>query len=369
MFFWVELPDGRRREALLPKAVERGVAFVPGAPFFAGAALRTRCACRSSPSAPTLIERGVARSPTRCATARGARRRPEAQRRAEMRVSRFAFTQVDVFTATALRGNPLAVVHGADALDDARMQAFARWTNLSETTFLLPPDRPGRRLPRAHLHAGRRAAVRRPSDARQLPRLARARRPAAAAGRGRAAVRRRPGAHPARRRAALAFAAPPLRAAARSSADAAASRVAALRHASAAASRAAQWLDNGPSWLALLLDSPPTRARARARLRGACSGLRRGRRRRRASGAAASARSRCARFVGRRSAARGSGHRQPQRRPRRMADRRRAARPPRYVAAQGTRARPRRPRPRRPRGDAFWVGGDTVTCIRGEVEL
>ena len=58
-------------------------------------------------------------------------------------MSRFAFTQVDVFTATALRGNALAVVHGADSLDDERMQAFARWTNLSETTFLLAPSDPG----------------------------------------------------------------------------------------------------------------------------------------------------------------------------------------------------------------------------------
>ena len=49
------------------------------------------------------------------------------------------FTQVDVFTDTALRGNPLAVVHDAHGLDDVQMQAFARWTNLSETTFLLRP--------------------------------------------------------------------------------------------------------------------------------------------------------------------------------------------------------------------------------------
>ena len=49
------------------------------------------------------------------------------------------FNQVDVFTATPLRGNPLAVVHAANGLDDAAMAAFARWTNLSETTFLLPP--------------------------------------------------------------------------------------------------------------------------------------------------------------------------------------------------------------------------------------
>ena len=57
-------------------------------------------------------------------------------------MTRFAFTQVDVFTEAPLLGNPLAVVHGDDGLDDARMQAFARWTNLSETTFLLEPRDP-----------------------------------------------------------------------------------------------------------------------------------------------------------------------------------------------------------------------------------
>jgi PhzF family phenazine biosynthesis protein len=54
----------------------------------------------------------------------------------------FAFTQVDVFTDRPLLGNPLAVVHGADALDEARMQAFATWTHLSETAFLLAPTDP-----------------------------------------------------------------------------------------------------------------------------------------------------------------------------------------------------------------------------------
>jgi PhzF family phenazine biosynthesis protein len=53
------------------------------------------------------------------------------------------FSQVDVFTAAPMRGNPLAVVHDAQGLDDATMAAFARWTNLSETTFLLPPTQPG----------------------------------------------------------------------------------------------------------------------------------------------------------------------------------------------------------------------------------
>ena len=53
------------------------------------------------------------------------------------------FDQLDVFSGGALRGNPLAVVHEAQGLDEARMAAFARWTNLSETTFLLPPADPG----------------------------------------------------------------------------------------------------------------------------------------------------------------------------------------------------------------------------------
>jgi PhzF family phenazine biosynthesis protein len=57
-------------------------------------------------------------------------------------MSKFSFTQVDVFTDQALRGNPLAVVHGADSLSDAQMQAFAQWTNLSETSFLLQPSDP-----------------------------------------------------------------------------------------------------------------------------------------------------------------------------------------------------------------------------------
>ncbi len=53
------------------------------------------------------------------------------------------FHQLDVFSATPLLGNPLAVVHAAQGLSDATMAAFARWTNLSETTFLLPPTDPG----------------------------------------------------------------------------------------------------------------------------------------------------------------------------------------------------------------------------------
>ena len=54
----------------------------------------------------------------------------------------FAFQQVDVFSSKPLLGNPLAVVIGADALSDEQMAAFASWTNLSETTFLLEPKSP-----------------------------------------------------------------------------------------------------------------------------------------------------------------------------------------------------------------------------------
>jgi len=49
------------------------------------------------------------------------------------------FRQVDVFGSAPLGGNPVAVVHDAEGLDDEQLQVFARWTNLSETTFLLPP--------------------------------------------------------------------------------------------------------------------------------------------------------------------------------------------------------------------------------------
>ena len=54
------------------------------------------------------------------------------------RVTR-SFRQVDVFTDTPYHGNPVAVVLDADGLTDSEMQRFALWTNLSETTFVLPP--------------------------------------------------------------------------------------------------------------------------------------------------------------------------------------------------------------------------------------
>ncbi len=52
------------------------------------------------------------------------------------------FQQVDVFTATPYLGNPLAVVLDGSGLTTQQMQAFTHWTNLSEATFLLPPEHP-----------------------------------------------------------------------------------------------------------------------------------------------------------------------------------------------------------------------------------
>jgi PhzF family phenazine biosynthesis protein len=53
------------------------------------------------------------------------------------------FRQVDVFTATPYAGNPVAVVLDGDGLTTEEMQTFASWTNLSETTFVLPPTDAG----------------------------------------------------------------------------------------------------------------------------------------------------------------------------------------------------------------------------------
>ena len=52
------------------------------------------------------------------------------------------FQTLDVFSNGPFSGNPLAVVVDAEGIDDVEMQRFANWTNLSETTFLLPPEDP-----------------------------------------------------------------------------------------------------------------------------------------------------------------------------------------------------------------------------------
>lgn len=167
-----------------------------------------------------------------------------------------SFSQVDVFSTRAHRGNPVAVVHDAEDLTQEQMAAFARWTNLSETTFLLPASdpkadyrlrifTPGGELPfaghptlgsaHAWLEAGGEA---RASDAVVQE-----------CGVGLVQVRR--GEED------LAFAAPPLLRSGPLDAGLLDRLVSALRldrnqvldH---------QWVDNGPGWCALLLDSART---------------------------------------------------------------------------------------------------------------
>lgn len=170
------------------------------------------------------------------------------------------FKQVDVFTATPYFGNPLAVVLDAAGLDDAAMRRFANWTNLSETTFLLPPTdatadyavrifTPGGEMPfaghptlgscHAWLQAGGKA--KRKDVIVQECQI------------GLVQIRQEKnrGAGPR-----LAFAAPPLKRYAPSPVLLA--QVAAALGLKAAQVTAAQMLDNGPVWMGLLLDSPET---------------------------------------------------------------------------------------------------------------
>ena len=167
------------------------------------------------------------------------------------------FKQVDVFTATPYFGNPLAVVLDGSGLDDAAMQRFARWTNLSETTFVLPPAQstadyrlriftPGGELPFAghptlgSCHAWIEAGGQPKGTEFIVQECAK----------GLINIRRDvANAH-------LAFAAPSLM---RStpSAEVLAQTANALGI-STAHITAAQLLDNGPMWLGLLLDSPDT---------------------------------------------------------------------------------------------------------------
>lgn len=163
------------------------------------------------------------------------------------------FHQVDVFTAEALRGNPLAVVHAAGGLDDARMAAMARWTNLSETTFLLPPTVAGADYRvRIWTPAGELPFAGHPTLGSCWAWLAAGGVPRAPGrivqecGVGLVAVRQ-DGAR-------LAFAAPPLRRSGPLEPAVRAQIAAALGLADADIA-ADQWVDNGPGWCAVLLRS------------------------------------------------------------------------------------------------------------------
>ena len=171
-----------------------------------------------------------------------------------------SFKQVDVFTATPYFGNPLAVVLDGIGMDDAAMQRFAQWTNLSETTFLLPPTdptadyrvrifTPGGELPFAghptlgSCHSWLQAGGT-PKSSEFIVQeckqgLVRLRRELVEGGGQR-----------------LAFAAPPLKRTAPSPELLA--QVAAALGLVPPQIQAAQLLDNGPVWLGLLLDNPET---------------------------------------------------------------------------------------------------------------
>lgn len=169
------------------------------------------------------------------------------------------FQQVDVFTSSPGYGNPLAVVLDGTDLADAAMQRFARWTNLSETTFLLPPTAegaaqgadyrvriftPGGELPFAGhptLGSGH-AWLRAGGQPRRAGHLVQE------CGVGLVALR-----HEGTR---IAFAAPALRRSAPSPMQLA--KVAQALGLKAAQVEAAQLLDNGPVWLGLLLADADT---------------------------------------------------------------------------------------------------------------
>ena len=162
------------------------------------------------------------------------------------------FTQVDVFTDQFTSGNPVAVVHDADGLDDDTMAAFARWTNLSETTFLLCPTDPA---------ADYRLRIF--TTARELPFAGHPTLGSARAWLGHhqpansGVVTQECGAGLVTVRvdgSRLAFVAPPLRRGG-PVADADVSAVVAAVGADPADVLDAQWADNGPGWVALLLSS------------------------------------------------------------------------------------------------------------------
>ena len=90
-------------------------------------------------------------------------------------MSQFQFKQVDVFSRVALKGNPVAVVLNADGLSDAQMADFARWTNLSETTFVLRPQDPQADYRLRIFTSPARTTLCRAPDVGQLPCLARSR--------------------------------------------------------------------------------------------------------------------------------------------------------------------------------------------------
>jgi PhzF family phenazine biosynthesis protein len=163
------------------------------------------------------------------------------------------FAQIDVFTTTPYTGNPVAVVLDGDGLTTDQMQRVANWTNLSETTFVLPPTAPG---------ADYRVRIFTPSV--ELPFAGHPTLGTCHAWLTAGGTRKQPdlvvqectaGLIPIRRTAGgLAFAAPPL---VRSgpAEEPLVQRIASLLSIDRADILAAEWVDNGPGWVAVLLAS------------------------------------------------------------------------------------------------------------------
>lgn len=276
----------------------------------------------------------------------------------------YSFQQVDVFTGVGLKGNPLAVVIGADGLSDTTMAAFANWTNLSETTFLLRPTEPTadyrvriftpeRELPFAgHPTLGSCQVW---LSAGNTPKAGHVVQECAAG-----LIRiKRDGDR-------LAFAAPPLRRAGDVD-DATLDGLARGLGIDRSAIKASQWCDNGPGWLGVMLESRAAVLALRPN-HAALTDLKPG-----VVGAwdpatdGADAQFEVRAFVPSRSTEDpvtgslnaglaqwliGAG-----------------LAPPRYVASQGT-ALGRAGRVHVERvGADIWIGGQTVTCIEGRVTL
>lgn len=163
------------------------------------------------------------------------------------------FSQVDVFASDGFSGNPVAVVHDAGGLSTEQMLQITAWTNLSEATFLLPPDDPGadylvrifcpgRELPFAgHPTLGTcaawLAAGGEPKDAERIVQQC---------GAGLISIGNSAGR--------LAFAAPPMTRTGPIEADLLTERRKQLGL-SAGDVVASSWIDNGPGWMGLLLES------------------------------------------------------------------------------------------------------------------
>ena len=165
---------------------------------------------------------------------------------------RRGYLEIDVFGASPYRGNPLAVVLDGEGLSTEEMQDFARWTNFSETTFLLPPTSPeadyrvriftlAHELPFAGhptlgtCHAWLTAGGGTPKTPGRIVQEC---------GAGNVALRQQDGK--------LAFAAPPLRRGGLVD-EVLLARLAAVLGIPRAGIVDSQWVDNGPGWVGVML--------------------------------------------------------------------------------------------------------------------